>query len=138
MFTMHKILRKALRYVLEYSCSIHAFKNINNPAKKYAACVHHLLPVVVYQGFASDGVWLNEKPISNLNAVEVFWTPSDPSTVMTNRNVIPDFPEFIDWESPAACLSSYGQMLFTPRLTRHLRLESTRRKCCNSFRYDFW
>ena len=31
-----------------------------------------------------------------VNAVEVFWTPSDRSEVLTNRDVVLDFPELID------------------------------------------
>lgn len=30
------------------------------------------------------------------NAVEVFWTPSDPKEILTSRDVIVDFPELID------------------------------------------
>uniref|UniRef100_A0A7S2HHI5 Uncharacterized protein n=1 Tax=Helicotheca tamesis TaxID=374047 RepID=A0A7S2HHI5_9STRA len=30
-----------------------------------------------------------------LNAVEVFWTPSDPNEVLTNQDIIIDFPELI-------------------------------------------
>lgn len=31
-----------------------------------------------------------------LNAVEVFWTPSERNEVLTSRDVILDFPELID------------------------------------------
>jgi uncharacterized membrane protein len=31
-----------------------------------------------------------------VNAVEIFWTPSDPEEVLTNRDLIIDFPELID------------------------------------------
>ena len=31
-----------------------------------------------------------------LNASEIFWCPSDPSEVLSNRDVIMDFPEIID------------------------------------------
>jgi uncharacterized membrane protein len=31
-----------------------------------------------------------------VNAVEAFWTPSDPKEVMTKVDVITDFPELID------------------------------------------
>jgi len=30
-----------------------------------------------------------------LNAVEVFWTPSEPSEILTERDAIVDFPELI-------------------------------------------
>ena len=32
----------------------------------------------------------------NVNAVEVFWTPSDPNEVMSKTDMIVDFPELID------------------------------------------
>lgn len=31
-----------------------------------------------------------------LNAVEIFWCPSDPDEVMSRRDMIADFPELLD------------------------------------------
>jgi uncharacterized membrane protein len=32
----------------------------------------------------------------NVNAVEIFWTPSDPEEVLSKNDMIIDFPELID------------------------------------------